>query len=349
MKTDLASLGPISLGYPNRGRLFNGVQMPESDKWAFTERTAAYGTQETIDSIARAIEKVHAKHPNSDKVIIGHLSTKSGGRLKPHKSHQAGRDVDLSYFYTEKVGWYAYATDKNLDRARTWTFVKAFLEDPNTEMVLVDTSIQKMLYDFALKAGEDKEFLDKAFQIAGKNPRAIVRHVAGHATHIHARFFSPSAQATGRLAEAYLPKPPPPPPKKRGKGKHVAKGDDTEDTKHAKKAKSGGDKKPRTTTPSSITALEAATRSTPSRATTGSRFRPSVKRTGSRQRPQAEADVPHPEARKDRKRLRARWPEQERAPPKVAGRCDGSRPTSVSWAQASPACARRRCAPRSDA
>lgn len=245
VKTDLASLGPISLGYPNRGRLFNGVQMPESDKWAFTERTAAYGTQETIDSIARAIEKVHAKHPNSDKVIIGHLSTKSGGRLKPHKSHQAGRDVDLSYFYTEKVGWYAYATDKNLDRARTWTFVKAFLEDPNTEMVLVDTSIQKMLYDFALKAGEDKEFLDKAFQIAGKNPRAIVRHVAGHATHIHARFFSPSAQATGRLAEAYLPKPPPPPPKKRGKGKHVAKGDDTEDTKHAKKAKSGGDKKPK--------------------------------------------------------------------------------------------------------
>ena len=30
-----------------------------------------------------------------------------------------------------------------------------------------------------------------------------------------------------------------------GKGKHVAKGDDTEDTKHAKKAKSGGDKKPK--------------------------------------------------------------------------------------------------------
>lgn len=234
VKEELTSVGPISLGPPNGGRLFNGVRMPDNDKWSFTDPNNAYGTQETVDSITKAIEKVFAKHADSPKVIIGHLSSKSGGHLRPHKSHQSGRDVDLSYFYKDKVGWYAQATAKNLDRPRTWTFVKAFLEDPNTEMVLVDTRVQRLLYDYALEQGEDKAFLDKAFQIAGKNPRAIIRHVKGHATHIHVRFFSPSAQASGKLAQAYLPKPAPPP--KRGKGKRYAKGDVDG---HDKRAKSG--------------------------------------------------------------------------------------------------------------
>jgi LysM repeat protein/murein endopeptidase len=222
VKADLASIGPISIGAPNRGLLFNGVRMPDSEYWTFTDPGHAYGTQETVDSIARAIEKVNQKHKDTPKTVIGHLSAKGGGYLKPHKSHQAGRDVDLSYFYTSNVGWYAYATDKNLDRLRTWTFVKAFLEDPNTEMVLIDTSVQRLLYDYALAQNEDKAFLDRVFQVSGKSAQPLIRHVKGHQTHIHVRFFSPSAQASGKLAQAYLPKPAPP-PVKRLKGK-IAKG-----------------------------------------------------------------------------------------------------------------------------
>lgn len=236
VKGDLASIGPISTGYPNNGRLFNAVQMPENDHWKMTDPGNAWGTKETVDSITRAIEKVFAKYPESPKVIVGHLSAKGGGRLKPHKSHQAGRDVDLSYFYTDKVGWYAIANDKNLDRARTWLFVKAFVEDPNTEMILVDSNVQRLLYDYAVDAGEDKAFLDRVFQVSGKSQRALIRHAKGHATHIHVRFFSPSAQASGKLAYAYLPKPPPPP--KRTKGKHVAKGSEATDVS-SKKAKNG--------------------------------------------------------------------------------------------------------------
>ncbi len=240
VKSDLGSIGPISIGLPNAGRLFNGVRMPDNERWTLTDPGDAYGTQETVDSIKRAIDKVFAKYADSPKVIIGHLSAKSGGRLRPHKSHQAGRDVDLSYFYNQKVGWYTYATEQNLDRGRTWTFVKAFLEDPNTEMVLVDTSIQRLLYDYAKEHGEDQEFLDRVFQVAGKNPSAIIRHVHGHQTHIHVRFFSPSAQASGKLAAAYLPKPPP--PAKRGKGKHREKVDvaDNDRGSHSsRKAKNG--------------------------------------------------------------------------------------------------------------
>lgn len=226
VKNDLASIGPISLGATNRGRLFNGVPMPKDDRWKFSDPGNAYGTQETIDSIMRAIEKVNEKHKDTQPVYIGHISSKNGGHLKPHKSHQAGRDVDLSYFLNDNSRWYAFANEKNLDQGRTWTFVKAFLEDPNTEMILIDTSIQRILYAYALAHGEDKAFAERVFQVSGKSQRPLIRHVKGHATHIHVRFFSPSAQASGRLAQAYLPQPAPPPQPKRGKGKHVAGGKD---------------------------------------------------------------------------------------------------------------------------
>jgi penicillin-insensitive murein endopeptidase len=217
VKEDLASIGPISVGAPNRGRLFNGVQMPKSDRWKQNDPGNAWGTQETVDSITRAVDRVHAAHKDTPPLIIGHISAKGGGRLRPHKSHQSGRDVDLSYFYNEPKTWYAVATDKNLDKPRTWTLVKAFLEDPNTEMVLIDTSLQKVLMAHALAAGEDKAFVERVFQVSGKAKAPLIRHAKGHATHIHVRFFSPSAQASGKLAAAFLPKPPPPPARKPGK------------------------------------------------------------------------------------------------------------------------------------
>ncbi len=206
VKSDPASLGSLALGAPNPGRLWNGVQMPESPHYTLTSASCAYGTQETIDSLGKAIDKVYAKYPDSQRLIIGHISAKSGGRLRPHKSHQAGRDVDISYFYTDTKSWYAVANDKNLDRARTWTFVKALLGDPNVEMIFIDSSIQKLLKEYALKIGEDPKWLDEVIQYGGHGARPIIRHVKGHATHIHIRFVSPVAQASARIASAYLPR-----------------------------------------------------------------------------------------------------------------------------------------------
>ncbi len=239
VKDDMASIGPMSLGPPNGGRLFNGIRMPDGERWTLTDPGNAYGTQETIDSIVKAIDKVHAAYPNgTHKVIVGHISSKNGGRLKPHKSHQAGRDVDLSYFYNEKKTWYTVANDKNLDKDRSWAFIRAFVEDPNVEMILVDSSIQRLLREHALKKGEDPAFVDRVFQFGGKSKRPIIRHVRGHATHIHVRFFSPNAQASARLASAWLPKPPPPAKRQNRPGKQM-----TADAGGAKQAKGGPKKK----------------------------------------------------------------------------------------------------------
>jgi penicillin-insensitive murein endopeptidase len=208
LREDPSALGPLSIGAASRGRLMNGVRMPDGERWTLTDPAHAWGTPETVESLVRAIDRVHAVHPATQPLVIGHLSAKNGGRLRPHKSHQSGRDVDLGFYYADPTkGWYAVANAKNLDRARTWTLTKALLESGMVEMILVDTSIQKLLRDHALAAGEDPAFVDEVFQISGKSKWPLVRHAKGHATHLHVRFYSPVAQASARIAAPYLPKP----------------------------------------------------------------------------------------------------------------------------------------------
>ncbi|MCS6898709.1 MAG: penicillin-insensitive murein endopeptidase [Myxococcales bacterium] len=223
-RTDLASLGSLSVGTPNRGYLINGVQMPPGEHWQIIGAPSTWGTQETIDFITRAILSVNKQFPGSPRLFIGHISARHGGYLSPHKSHQAGRDVDLGYYYNREARWFERAHAQNIDLPRTWALVKAFIQDTDVEMIFIDTSIQHLLLRYAVETKEDPSFLDRVFQIRGKSPTPIVRHVKGHATHIHVRFHSPIAQEMARRAQAYLRRPAdaltkaPPPTHGSGKG-----------------------------------------------------------------------------------------------------------------------------------
>ncbi len=206
VKEDIGALGPLSLGLPNHGRLVNGVQMPKGDEWMLTDPGDAWGTQETIDNLTLAIHAVNKQFADTPKMVIGHISAQHGGHLSPHLSHQQGRDVDISYFYKDSPKWYAVATDDNLDKARTWAFIKTLVKETPVEMIFIDSAVQRIIKDYALSAGEDPKWLDSVFQVGSKNPLAIVRHAKGHATHIHIRFFSPVAQASARIAAKFLPR-----------------------------------------------------------------------------------------------------------------------------------------------
>lgn len=196
-KDDPASVGPMSVGATNAGGLINGIQMPRSDHWVLIDPANAWGTKETIDALTSAIDKVYEKYPDSPPMQIGHISARRGGPLSPHVSHQAGRDVDVSYYLTTPSRWFERATDASLDRARTWTFVRALLTDTDVEMILIDRSIQKLLRDYALSIGESPTWLGEVFD-GRPGVRAVIHHAKGHATHIHVRFFNPIAQETAR-------------------------------------------------------------------------------------------------------------------------------------------------------
>jgi penicillin-insensitive murein endopeptidase len=194
-----ASLGPMSIGKPSAGLLFNAVAMPQGDAWTIVAPGQAFGTEETTRYLDTAIHAVAARFPETPKLAIGDISAKAGGYLSPHLSHQSGRDVDISYYYVDGVRWYRRADAQNLDAPRTWAFVRALVTLTDVDLLLIDHSIQKLLRAEAERVGEDAGWLDSLFKGKGNLP-PIIRHAPGHATHLHIRFYSPIAQETGRRA-----------------------------------------------------------------------------------------------------------------------------------------------------
>lgn len=200
---DPKSLGSMSIGSPNAGALLNGVRADSSELFVPVDPSHAYGTRETLNYLSDAVRKVHAAFPDTPALSLGHISAERGGPLRPHVSHQAGRDVDISFYYVGGARWYTRGTETNLDLPRTWALVRALVTETDVDMILIDHSIQEWLWRYAREHGEDGAWVDSLFQGKGSG-RPIVRHAPGHATHLHIRFFNPEAQETARRAHPAL-------------------------------------------------------------------------------------------------------------------------------------------------
>jgi len=198
---DPTALGSMSVGLPNRGALINAVEFPDSPIWKRADPNHAWGTRESVQFVEYAITVVNREFENTPLLYVGDFSARSGGRLNPHKSHQSGRDVDIGYYYKHQSVWYQRADARNLDRARTWTILKALLTHTPVEYVFMDKSIQPLLREYALAQGEDPEWLSRVFGGTSKAGDPIVRHRFGHATHFHVRFENPTAEVTARRLE----------------------------------------------------------------------------------------------------------------------------------------------------
>jgi penicillin-insensitive murein endopeptidase len=201
--TDMEKLGAMSLGNPSAGLLLNGVQATKNELIEPISPGAAWGTDETLSYLERALRKVHEQIADTPVLPLGDISAEKGGPISPHISHQSGRDVDIAYFYKGDARWYRRGNAKNLDIPRNWAFVKALVTETDVELILIDHSIQALLREHALAIGEDPAWLDSVFR-GGAGLRPLIRHARGHATHIHVRFYNPRAQETARRAYAAL-------------------------------------------------------------------------------------------------------------------------------------------------
>ena len=195
-REDLASLGSISVGFADQGRLINAVHMPDDPAWICQRPDLAWGAQETVDALALAFRAVRAAYPDSAPARLSHIGARDGGYLRPHKSHQSGRDADIAFFYKgDAVPGGRGRRERYIDPARSWTLLRALITQTDVQVILVDRGIQDVLRTYALSAGEDRAWLDRVFR-AGK--ASIVQHARKHRDHFHARFFAPRSQELGR-------------------------------------------------------------------------------------------------------------------------------------------------------
>ena len=192
---DLASLGSLSIGRAENGRVINGVQMPPGDAWTVVDPEHSYGTQETIDFLKKAAHIVSSIHPGA-RLRVGHISGQRGGLLLPHRSHQSGRDVDIGLFHRTTVDWGAPKASRELlfDPVVSWTLIKALVKETDVQFVLLDHQLQQVLRDYALSIGESPAWIDRIFL----KPGSLVRHAPNHHDHFHVRFFAQRSQELGR-------------------------------------------------------------------------------------------------------------------------------------------------------
>ncbi len=196
-KKDPKTLGSISVGFVESGRMVNSVRVPESENgdWIVVSPELAYGTQETVDYLTKAIREVRAQYPKAPPLRVNQLSSRDGGYLRPHKSHQNGRDVDLGFYYPTAEPIRVRERERYIDLELNWALIKALAMHTDVQMILVDKRVMKVLYDHALSKGENKEWLDSLFNAGAKS---LVKHAKRHRDHFHVRFFNPRAQELGR-------------------------------------------------------------------------------------------------------------------------------------------------------
>jgi murein endopeptidase len=204
VKAELPSLGAMSFGIPTRGGLLNATYMPEDPRWTLVDPAHAWGTAETVGYLVTALEAVFREFPVSHAAFIGDISRQRGGYLKPHLSHQAGKDVDLGYFYTTKDPvWYTRATAYNLDRPRTWAFIRSLIALTDVHLIFIDRRVQRLLRSYAESIGEDPGWLHSIFD-GNQTEESMIRHEPGHETHFHVRFYNPLAEETARRCYSAL-------------------------------------------------------------------------------------------------------------------------------------------------
>jgi hypothetical protein len=192
-KDDPASLGSISVGRPDEGRMINAMPFPEPPEggpWVVVLPESCWTTQETADAIIGAARQLREWFPDGAPVRVGQVSGPEGGYLPPHRSHQNGRDVDIGLFYPGPEPHRVVAREKVMDVPMNWAFAKAMLMHGDVQYILLDYRVQKVLYDYALKHGENKAWLDSLFH----GERRIFRHARKHRDHFHVRLYNARAQ-----------------------------------------------------------------------------------------------------------------------------------------------------------
>jgi len=201
-----------SVGAPDRGRLVEGVALPDSAHYVrLSGPGTQWGTEELVGLLGRAAERLQ-RYEDGPRLLVGSLSSRGGGRLRPHESHQSGRDADVSIFVTDEDGEPTQATsfvelDRRtacgrhegrmvcIDPRRTFLFLVALLEDEVAEIrfVLLAGDLRQLVLAAGRRTDVTQQMLDRVEEVTR------LRHgSASHRSHLHIRIECPEGDARCR-------------------------------------------------------------------------------------------------------------------------------------------------------
>ncbi len=188
----------IKLKVPLRFRAFSGfakAQRLRTGPGVLAKRVHnTWGRPYVVKLLTSAFRVVHQRWPGRHPFIVHDVSLFGGGRLGRHKSHRAGRDIDIGYptFDAERKDWGMPALSR-IDYGRLWAFIDHIEQSGYVAAIYMSPRIQRRLHAYAVTQGVDKARLDVLFQYpcARGQKRTLIRHSPGHRDHMHVRFAAP--------------------------------------------------------------------------------------------------------------------------------------------------------------
>lgn len=183
-----------SVGYPGAGSVEGGMPMIDGPGRILRHTPwKAWATEATVATLDLVLREWARRYPSEQVIIVGNMSARNGGRLKPHSSHQSGRDVDLSYpqKWDHKSELAPQVMNKiNLERNLTWSLLELLSETGAVEAIFIDTSLQRLLYEYALETGRYSKKQLESWMEYPRSPGSgspMIKHVRGHVDHLHVR------------------------------------------------------------------------------------------------------------------------------------------------------------------
>lgn len=200
-----------SSGRAWNGSLVNGKPMRLKGEhhrfsWVVKKKHSNYGTPHMIALLERAAKTVGHWVPGPP-LVLGSISKEHGGKMNPHKSHQAGRDVDiLFYVVTPKGkrrgarGFYKFdgagrclhksCAGWGFDVQRNWWLVRTLLwsKRPQIQYIFVSNPLKKLMMDYARRRGEHPEIMKRARRVLAEPGNS-----SPHADHFHVRIYCSKA------------------------------------------------------------------------------------------------------------------------------------------------------------
>jgi murein endopeptidase len=196
--------GGESVGQPSRGRLLDGVALPDNPAlYTIRRPDFAFGSSHAVLNLQLGLAKFRKLSRYAGPLIVSDMSSLRGKSYGPHDSHQSGRDVDIWLPLRNELwagrgaprvedpdSFLAFAAQRagDVDWDASAELILALIRTGEVQYVFLSRARQKYLYRTLRARGHTVQELGELIQYPRRAQTALVRHASHHDKHIHVRF-----------------------------------------------------------------------------------------------------------------------------------------------------------------
>lgn len=183
-----------SIGAAYCGHIVGAERLGRHPAFVLRNPGRSWATRRTVRRLRAGFDAFRRRHRRGSRVRVHDLSLEGGGAIDDHRSHQSGRDVDITYFQRRGCGGSGCPlrrVDPNtLDVRRQWALLRYWLERDDAEAIYVDYALQEPLLREARRRGATEAQLREWFQYprGRHHGEGVIRHFPNHRDHLHVRF-----------------------------------------------------------------------------------------------------------------------------------------------------------------